>query len=131
MRKCAICPICKAKVYSPDPKIAPRKELTNHLHNQDNQTWDHSRLIARDSIVILEDDNGNEIKRDKGGSEDYRDFSGMEDKLAKLEDLPETVKVLDNRLSSLEDAASRRKDRHAGIPRNLWKYLRLKTTNWN
>jgi hypothetical protein len=30
-------------------------------------------------------------------------LSGMEDKIAKLEDLPETVKVLDNRVSSLEE----------------------------
>jgi hypothetical protein len=63
MRKCALCPICKAKIDSPDPKIAPRKELTNHLHNKEGQTWDHSRIIAMNSIVILEDDNGQEIRQ--------------------------------------------------------------------
>jgi len=37
-----------------------------HLHYEDNQTWDHSRLKSRDSIVILGDDNGNEIERNVG-----------------------------------------------------------------
>jgi hypothetical protein len=51
MRKCAIGPICKAKVYALDAKIAPRKELTNHLHNQDGQTWEYARLTVKVSKV--------------------------------------------------------------------------------
>ena len=56
MRKCAICPICKAKVYPIEAKTTSRKELTKHLHYRDGQTWDQARLTVRNSIVILEDD---------------------------------------------------------------------------
>jgi hypothetical protein len=61
MCKYAICPICEAPVHVEDRIKYPRRVLEYHLHYQEGQTWDHSRLIVRDSIVILEDDNENEI----------------------------------------------------------------------
>jgi hypothetical protein len=63
------------------------------------------------SIVILKDDNGNEIKRDTGRIDDCQDYLRDGEKIAKLENLSETVEVLDNQLSSLEVQAKR--DRHA------------------
>lgn len=46
---------------------------------------------------------GTKSSETQGDPRIIRVISRMEDKLAKLEDLPETVKVLDNRLSSLEE----------------------------
>ena len=63
MRKYAICPICKAQIQVDYPNQAPLSILESHLHYQEGQTWVHARHIARGSIVILEDDNGNEISR--------------------------------------------------------------------
>jgi putative transposase len=61
MRKYAICPICKAPIQVEYSNQALRLVLEAHIYYQDGQTWVHARHIATGSIVILEDENGNEI----------------------------------------------------------------------
>jgi hypothetical protein len=58
MRKHAICPICKVQVYPNHANLTPRQELTNHLHYSDSQTWKRAKLMVKDSVVILEEENG-------------------------------------------------------------------------
>jgi hypothetical protein len=61
MRKYAICPICKAQVYPNHANLTPRQELTNHLHYSDSQTLKRAKLMVKDSVVILEDDNSQSL----------------------------------------------------------------------
>ena len=52
---------------------------------------------------------GKKLDEIQGDPRIIKILSGMEDKIAKLEDLPETVKVLDNRVSSLEEESPEEK----------------------
>ncbi len=122
MRKCAICPICEAPVFVEDQIKYPRRVLEYHLHYQEGQTWARARKMARSSTVILEDDHGNEIQRDAGGSGDPQDLVRN---ARKNREAPGPARDRDSpEQSSLQSGMPvLHKDKYAGIPRNLWEYL--------
>jgi hypothetical protein len=103
MAKYAICPICEARIYSKNPKITLREEVELHLHDAEARTWIQSRQIARSSKIIMEDDMSTKSKEAQNDTRNQDVLSCIADKVSKLENLPEMVKNLDNRISSFED----------------------------
>ncbi|MBN1189532.1 MAG: hypothetical protein JXA46_07260 [Dehalococcoidales bacterium] len=103
MSKYAICPICEARIYPKNPKKTLREELELHLHDAEARTWIQSRQIARSSKIIMEDDMSTKSKETQSDTRNQEVLSSIADKVSKLENLPEMVKNLDNRISSFED----------------------------
>lgn len=102
MVKYAICPICEARIISKNPKVTLREELELHLHDEEARTWIQSRQIARSSKIIMEDKMGAKSKEIQSEARNPEVLSSIADKVSKLENLPEMVKNLDDRISSFE-----------------------------